>query len=59
MEPTHEPVPQDEPGERHEAEESMRYPEHGDPETLRERAGLRDRDEAEAHDAPTAGPAPD
>jgi hypothetical protein len=41
MEPTHEPVPQDEPGERHEAEESMRYPEHGDPETLRERAGLR------------------
>ena len=45
MEPTHEPVPQDESPERHEDEESMRYPEHGDPETLRERSGLADRDE--------------
>jgi hypothetical protein len=44
MEPTHEPVPQDEGPERQEDEESMRYPEHGDPETLRERAGLGNGD---------------
>ena len=51
MEPTHEPEPQDEGPARHEDEESMRYPEHGDPETLRERAGLADRDEDEGEPA--------
>jgi len=56
MEPTHEPVPQDEGPDRHEAEESMRGPEHGDPETLRERSGLadRERDAAPSPDVPPA-----
>jgi hypothetical protein len=44
MEPTHEPLPQDEPPERHQDEDDMRAPDHGDPETLRERAGLADED---------------
>jgi hypothetical protein len=55
MEPTHEPAPQDESARRHQDEESMRYPEHGDPETLRERSGLADRDE-DAAPSPDARP---
>jgi hypothetical protein len=45
MEPTHDPVPEGESAERLEQEESVRYPGHGDPDSLRERVGLdRPRD---------------
>ena len=54
MEPTPEPVPQDEDAERHEQEENARYPGHGDPETLRERAGL-DRDDVPEDGSPGQG----
>ena len=47
MEPTHPPVPEDASPERIQEEENARYPEHGDPDTARERVGLdRDRDDA-------------
>ena len=55
MEPTHPPVPEDASPERIEEEENARYPEHGDPDTARERVGLdRGRDNA----APAGADAP-
>ena len=50
MEPTHPPVPQGESPERLEDEENARYPEHGDPDTARERVGLDRREGGEDDD---------
>jgi hypothetical protein len=55
MEPTPEPVPQDEDAERHEQEDSARYPDHGDPDALRERAGLDPEGAGEGGGSPGPG----